>query len=88
MPYDNAESFNQTLTQVLNGEHAGAINQFCQSFIAMFNADVEAAKMIGTGKLEMSSSKKEEAAQMAATGAILDIASLFPSTHWYLRQSH
>ena len=76
MPYDNAESFNQTLTQVLNGEHADAINQFCQSFIATFNADTQAAKMIGTGKLEMSSSKKEETTQMAATGA-LDIASLF-----------
>ena len=76
MPYENAESFNQTLTQVLNGEQADAINQFCQSFIATFNADVEAAKMIGTGKLEMSSSKKEEAAQMVATGA-LDVASVF-----------
>ena len=76
MPYDNAESFNQTLTQVLNGEHANAINQFCQSFIATFNADMQAAKMIGTGKLEMSSSKKEEAAQMAATGT-LDVAGVF-----------
>ena len=76
MPYENAESFNQTLTKVLNGEHADAINQFCQSFIATFNTDVEAAKLIGTGKLEMSSSKKEEAAQMTAT-VTLDVASIF-----------
>ena len=76
MPYDNAESFNQTLTEVLHGENACAINQFCQSFIATFNTDVEAAKLIGTGKLEMSSSNKEETAQLAATGA-LDVASVF-----------
>ena len=76
MLYNNAESFNNTLTQVLNGKNAGVINQFCQSFIAAFNAYTQVAKMIGTGKLEMSSSKKEEAAQMAATG-ILDVASVF-----------
>ena len=76
MPYDNAASFNQTLTEVLKGDNAPAINPFCQSFIATFNADTQVAKMIATGKLEMSSSKTEEAAQLAATG-ILDLASLF-----------
>ena len=76
MPYDNAQPFNQILTEVLQGEKAPVINPFCQSFIATFNADTQVAQMIATGKLDISSSKKEEAAQLAATD-ILDLASLF-----------
>ena len=76
MPYDNAEPFNQVLTEVLQGEQAPVINPFCQSFIATFNADAQVAQMIATGKLEVFSAKKEEATQLAATGT-LDLASLF-----------
>ena len=76
MPHKNAASFNQILTEVLQSEKAPAINQFCQSFTATFNADTQAAKMIGTGKLEMCSSKKEDISQLIASGA-LDIVSVF-----------
>ena len=38
MSYKNAESFNQTLTQISSNIHADKIQQFCQSFIATFNA--------------------------------------------------
>ena len=76
MPYDNAETFNDTLNQILQGEKSQTIEQFCQSFIATFNNDTEAAKIIGTGKLEMAGNKKEEAAQLAATSGF-DIAGVF-----------
>ena len=76
MPYNDTKSLNQTLTEILGGEKSKEIIQFLQSFIATFNDNIQAAKMISTGKLEMSSSKKEEAAQFNATG-VLDVASLF-----------
>ena len=76
MPYHKAELFNQTLIHVYKSAHANKIHQFCQNLIAIFNADTQIAKVITTGKLEMSSPTKEEVAQIAATG-VLDVASLF-----------
>ena len=76
MPYEHAYTFNETLTQLSNSPCTDKMQMFCQSFIATFNADTKAAKLIGTGKLQMSDSKKEEAAQLASIAA-MDVVGFF-----------